>query len=80
MDVNRTALSAFINRTYGVNFNRYLNRLRLKELARLRSQPENQGKSISSLIDKVGFKDFRNYSRAVAAERKEAGKKKGGLE
>ena len=69
-----------------MNFNRYLNRLRLKELARLRSQPENQGKSISSLIDKVGFKDFRNYSRAVAAERdaaterKEAGKKKGGLE
>ncbi|MEL5894125.1 AraC family transcriptional regulator [Bacteroides sp. GD17] len=69
LDVNRTMLSAFINRTYGVNFNRYLNRRRLKELEQLRLQPANQGKSISSLIDKVGFKDFRNYTRAAAAER-----------
>lgn len=83
LDINRTALSAFVNRTYGMNFNRYLNRLRLKELERLRSRPDGQGKSISSLLDKVGFKDFRNYSRAVAAEREaavqkeEADKKKG---
>lgn len=77
MDVNRSALSAFVNRTYGMNFNRYLNRLRLKELETLRSQPAGQGKSISSLIDKAGFKDFRNYSRAVAAER-EAREEKGG--
>ena len=67
LDINRTTLSAFINRTYGVNFNRYLNRLRLKELEKLRSQPDGQGKSISSLLDKAGFKDFRNYSRAAAA-------------
>ncbi|WP_255469915.1 AraC family transcriptional regulator [Bacteroides hominis] len=71
MDVNRTALSAFINRTYGMNFNRYLNRLRIQELVKLRSQPENQGKSIRSLTDKAGFKYFRYYLRAVAAERKE---------
>lgn len=77
MDINRTALSAFINRTYGMNFNRYLNRLRLKELEKLRSQPAGKGKSISSLLDKVGFKDFRNYSRAAAAER-EAAEQKGG--
>ena len=82
LDVNRTTLSAFINRTYGVNFNRYLNRRRLKELEQLRLQPANQGKSISSLIDKVGFKDFRNYTRAAAAEREgtATGKKKGGAE
>lgn len=84
LDVNRTSLSAFVNRTYGVNFNRYLNRLRLEELERLRLLPENQGKSISSLISKAGFKDFRNYSRAVAAERENApqqppaGEKEGG--
>lgn len=75
LDVNRTALSAFVNRTYGMNFNRYLNRLRLKELERLRSLPDGQGKSISSLLDKVGFKDFRNYSRAAAAEREAAAQK-----
>lgn len=69
LDVNRTALSAFVNRTYGMNFNRYLNHLRLKELERLRSLPENQGKSVSSLISKIGYKDIRNYSRAAAAER-----------
>lgn len=79
MDINRTALSAFINRTYGMNFNRYLNRLRLKELEKLRSQPAGKGKSISSLLDKVGFKDFRNYSRAAAAER-EAAEQKGGAD
>lgn len=77
LDINRTTLSAFINRTYGVNFNRYLNRLRLKELEKLRSQPAGQGKSISSLLDKAGFKDFRNYSRAAAAEREAAGQKDG---
>ncbi len=75
LDINRTTLSAFINRTYGVNFNRYLNRLRLKELEKLRSQPDGQGKSISSLLDKAGFKDFRNYSRAAAAEREDAEQK-----
>ena len=75
LDINRTTLSAFINRTYGVNFNRYLNRLRLKELDKLRSQPDGQGKSISSLLDKAGFKDFRNYSRAAAAEREDAEQK-----
>ena len=32
LDVNRTVLSAFINQTYGMNFNRYLNRFRLREL------------------------------------------------
>lgn len=72
LDVNRTALSSFVNHTYGMNFNRFLNRLRLRELELLRSQSGGQGQSISSLIDKVGFKDFRNYSRAVAAEREAA--------
>ncbi|WP_455673550.1 AraC family transcriptional regulator [Phocaeicola sp.] len=79
LDVNRTALSAFVNRTYGMNFNRYLNRLRLKELERLRSLPENQGKSVGSLLSKIGYKDIRNYSRAAAAER-EAKKQEGDTE
>lgn len=76
LDVNRTVLSAFINQTYGMNFNRYLNRFRLRELDRLRSRPANQGKSVSSLIGQVGFKDFRTYSRAVATEREAAAGKR----
>ena len=77
LDVNRTALSSFVNRTYGMNFNRCLNCLRLKELEALRSQADGQEKSISSLIGKVGFKDYRNYSRAVAVEREAMGKEGG---
>ncbi len=85
-DVNRTALSSFINRTYGMNFNRYLNRWRLRELDRLRALPSNRGKSMRSLVEKAGFDNYRTYLRAIAAEReaaaeaeeKESGRKKGG--
>lgn len=85
-DVNRTALSAFINRTYGMNFNRYLNRWRLREFDRLRALPSNRGKSMRSLVEKAGFDNYRTYLRAIAAEReaaaeeaeKESGSKKGG--
>ena len=85
-DVNRTALSSFINRTYGMNFNRYLNRWRLRELDRLRSLPSNRGKSMRSLVEKAGFDNYRTYLRAIAAEReaaaeeaeKESGSKTGG--
>ncbi|MDR1335720.1 MAG: AraC family transcriptional regulator [Tannerella sp.] len=69
MDVNRSVISAFINRNYGVNFNRFVNRWRLKELGRLRSLPSNKGKSIAQLFAKAGFTDARQYYRAVAAER-----------
>lgn len=81
-DVNRTALSGFINRTYGMNFNRYLNSWRMNELDRLRSLPSNRGKSVRSLAEKAGFDNYRTYLRAAAAEReakeKKPGKKKGG--
>lgn len=85
-DVNRTTLSSFINRTYGMNFNRYLNSWRLRELDRLRALPSNRGKSMRSLVGKAGFDHFRTYLRVIAAEReaaadaeeKESGRKKGG--
>lgn len=76
LDVNRTVVSSFINRTYGVNFNRYLNQCRLRELERLRSHPANRGRSVSSLIGQAGFGDFRSYTRAVAAEREAASPQK----
>ena len=79
MDVNRTVLSAFINRTYGVSFPRYLNRWRLRELEQLRALSANKGKSISSLIGKTGFTAYRHYAHAAAVERNEtASTKKGG--
>jgi len=35
---NRTYISAFINREYGMNFNRFINNYRLKEIERLQSE------------------------------------------
>lgn len=83
-DVNRTTLSAFINRTYGMNFCRYINGWRIRELERIRSMPSNRGKSARSLVEKAGFDNYRTYLRAMAAEREAAtkspdkDKKKGG--
>lgn len=83
-DVNRTTLSAFINRTYGMNFCRYINHWRIRELERIRSMPSNRGKSARSLVEKAGFDNYRTYLRAMAAEREaeikspEKDKKKGG--
>ena len=70
MDVNRTVVSSFINKNYGVNFNCYVNRWRLKEFERLKALPSNKGKSASKLFIKAGFSDLRQYYRTVAAERK----------
>ena len=41
---NRTYISAFINREYGVNFNRFINNYRLKEVERLRSEAVQKNK------------------------------------
>jgi len=64
MDVNRSVLSAFINRNYGMNFNRFVNQWRLKELKRLQALPSNKSKSVMRLVTKVGFADLRQYFRA----------------
>ncbi|WP_307756529.1 helix-turn-helix domain-containing protein [uncultured Alistipes sp.] len=68
LEVNRSYLSAFVNRTYGVNFNRYVNRCRLQELDRLVKLPSNTDKPLQELTAKAGFSEFRHYQRAVAAE------------
>jgi hypothetical protein len=64
MDVNRSVISAFINKNYGVNFNRFVNSYRLKELERLQALPFNKGKSLAGLVKKAGFADLRQYFRA----------------
>ncbi len=76
MDVNRTVMSTFINRTYGTSFPRYLNGWRLRELERLRNDPANKGKTVTALIDQTGFGEYRKYARAIAAEQKETEKRK----
>ena len=70
LDVNRTVISSFINQTYGVNFNRYLNRWRLKEFKRLQKLPANNNKSIYYLQQKAGFTNNKHYLRTIRAEDK----------
>lgn len=68
LHTNRTILSGFVNQTYGVNFNRYLNRLRLEEFNRLRELPDSKGKTTDELIVQAGFAARRNYLRTLEAE------------
>ena len=68
LKVNRTVISNFVNQTYGMNFNQYINSLRLKELDRLMALPSNGGKKLPQLIEKAGFASMRNYTRALAAK------------
>ncbi|GHU79459.1 hypothetical protein FACS1894145_3660 [Bacteroidia bacterium] len=63
MDVNRSVMSGFINKAYGMNFNRFLNQWRMRELERLQALPSNKEKNISKLIGKAGFTEERQYQR-----------------
>lgn len=65
----RNSLSAFVNRTYGINFNRYINRLRLAEVEKLSAKPINADKTRNVLALEAGFANDRSYRRAVEAER-----------
>lgn len=68
LNANRSVLSGFINKTYGMNFNRYINRCRLKELERLSRLPANANKELAKLVRHAGFANNRNYIRALQAE------------
>jgi AraC-like DNA-binding protein len=72
MDVNRTTLSQFVNQTYGVNFSRYINRLRLNEMQELLKMPESAGKRLDELARQVGFHDMKHYHRVRAQERNDS--------
>ena len=63
---NRTYISAFINREYGMNFNRFINNYRLKEVERLQSEAVQRKQKISSMeiVIHAGFSSYRSYFRA----------------
>ena len=68
LGINRTYISRFINETYKVNFNRYINRCRLLELERLAKLPSNSKIKPYRLASKVGFRDGKHYLRAQKNE------------
>lgn len=65
---NRTYLSVFINREYGMNFSHYINSLRLDELRRIRRAPEMSGVDGPELVERAGFSSYRGYLRFVHKE------------
>ncbi len=70
LKTNRTYLSGFINKEYGMNFSRLINRLRLQELDRLRLSARYSGRNNMELVLKAGFRNYRNYLRVKTEEDK----------
>ena len=68
---NRTYLSRFINREYGMSFSRYINSLRLQEMEVLRDDPACAGLSEEERACMAGFGNFRGYLRAKKIIEKE---------
>lgn len=60
---NRTYLSRFINREYGMNFSRYINLLRFQEMERLRSDLTCAHLAEEERACMAGFGNFRGYTK-----------------
>lgn len=64
LNTNRTYLSAFINQEYGMNFSRYTNSLRLKEVKRLATEPQFSDRTLNAIVRETGFGSYNSYRRA----------------
>lgn len=69
LHTNRTSLSQLINRTYGMNFSRFVNRYRLEELKKIKADTKNDLPEIE-LIAEAGFSEWRGYLRVKQREEK----------
>jgi len=65
---NRNYISAFINNSYGVNFNRLVNRYRLSEFEELAKTEGCRNKTIAQRASMAGFGSYNNYLRAKQQE------------
>lgn len=65
LQTNRSYLSAFINKTYGMNFRLYINNRRLKEFEKLYLQRTEHEKEvdIEDLVLQSGFKSMESFRR-----------------
>ena len=69
--INRTYMSGFINKTFGVNFSQYNNLWRLKEVEYLQQcRGYEKNMSQTDLAMKAGFNSSRSYWRAKKLYRK----------
>ena len=65
LKTNRSYLSEFINRIYGMNFSNYINSMRVKELENLRKEPETKRIDDIKLIGAAGFSSYNGYRKFV---------------
>lgn len=63
VEPDRSYLSEFINREYGMNFAAYINRCRMEELERIRLLPKHNHINGLDMILDPGFGSYRNYLR-----------------
>ena len=63
LGAGREELSRFVNRTYGVNFNVFVGRWRLKELEKLQKMAANRNSTLKSLLPQAGFGNYHSYMR-----------------
>ena len=65
LHVNRTYISSFINREYGVNFSVFINQHRLLEYNALKEMPEYCKMSKPDLAAMAGFNSYRSFQRTL---------------
>lgn len=66
LNTNRSYLSSFINRTYGMTFPQFVNECRLCELDRIAADPANAGANNMENIASAGFGSYQSYLRALS--------------
>lgn len=59
--INRTYLSNHINSTYGLNFNLWVNHLRIEEAKQLIKQSPKR--NLSEIAEQIGFTDLAHFSK-----------------
>ena len=59
--INRTYVSNFINNTYGLNFNTWINHLRI-EAAKIKMSLSNR-RNLAEIAEQVGFTDLAHFSK-----------------
>lgn len=75
LNTNRSYISSFVNQQYGMSFSRYINRLRLKELDKLRTSPQRDTYTNIDFILGAGFGNYRSYLRVKSEENDPANQK-----
>jgi AraC-like DNA-binding protein len=63
MNSNRTYVSNFINRCYGINFSRFVNQYRINEAKSILKETKSIKFSLETIGEKCGFGSLNNFIR-----------------